>query len=1344
MVAGLGAAGLFAGAVSCGADVFQWWSDSGKTDVEGLTAAPSFKVLTAKPPPMLNEDGAVFYNEGPARLQLELDKEIQKNTNLQFQVKFCAKNRTANKVIFRTGADKEEVALNLNPNDGGFFQCTASSPSSTRKPLLIPLIRNGGIAKRSFSWDDTLLLWSDIYSKKSKRDLSEDWVNVSFEFRADTVRFLLDGVLLSEWAPVDGMWGRKMSVDIPQGLRIRLAAPAASVDDPLYSTVDISNRLNARGINEESVDPASMPERGRKVMVKGIPFVLPLLPKSGDDHIDAKVSWFREGNLAGYEEPHNGSFGGRWTGALKNDPTRIQFRIPYRQYNAIYLIAAGDDDENALPELTAQFYRPGSGFPKSFKSEYVGSFRKADGSDSSRLPVRNSDGKTRYLHLVRIPVDPASLQEFSDLSIIELELTKRTQTYRAYPDPNHFSEHAAGLPSSVQVFAMTLGTAPVSVEFNPDSYANIWTEPAQVSYTTKATNNTSAKKEVTLSFNAVSYDGQDKHAESKRVTLAPGASGEVKFAFAPKKFGHYEVSLKSDDGQAQYAYPRTLAYLRKREHKARDFNSKGFMFGFWNWAGAHVTPDFEQSLKIMGPAGVEAIGTGVKDQKWASPDTLSLMEKYEIKSYLAFGSSDLWAVSYLVKNLPDDDKKAVEQVMASYKKGIHEKSTVSDPLLVRVFAEPGGLGTHGALPEFYGEPEHQFDEKQQKLFDSQHRRVGIAAEAAKTLNPDVKILMPHGDPCYAIPFLKKNDDKTKSLDGVAVDIGFFERLPEQQIHQCSLHRMMMLNHYWKKIKGTEPLHVTFEGPCIGPVTNGALSERQYASYLVRSCMIMGAYGVKRQFTSAAPADCAGWWGEQHYGGGLLSRINGLNPHEAYSTFAAMTRHLTDAEFAGWVPTGSLSTYCLKFRKNDGRYMYAVWTIRGRRSIVFDSKDKLEVYDAMDNSRFLKSENGKVSVDISDMPVYVYGLGEKPVAALGESDHTDSNPGDCVKQLGNTADLFVRQSQDADTEYVDSFPEAIRRFPSEMKLATVAAPKEFGSKALAVKLLPQSKDRGIMPFYTALHPEKPIEIPGKGKYISVWVKGASDWGRIVYVMRDAKGEKWVSVGSKGEWNSDDQPNASYFNFDGWRLVRFELPSHSPYDNYREMGTTWWGASGGDNVVDLPLSLEKVFIERRPKAMYVNSLEACSDAPVELGNIMVEYENAFDMGAGAVELSKVRIPVPQNVEQNNPIAELAATGTLPAGKITSVEQPGSMQDGTRGIFSFEEMPDAERYDIYLSMHQDGRGAIKLGNGLKKSGVQVAGFRANTDFYAFVVYYDKKGNASKPSEAFKFKLENIFGMK
>ncbi len=1205
-------------------------------------------------------------------------------------------------VEFKTGKGKEGFAF-FRMNGSG-ISCRFTDETGKSKNILY---RMNGSAKRNFAWNDNLLGWSSVYEKISAKDLSRYPLTVTLENRSDETVVFLNGTAL-QVVPL------LKTLILPEKREVNMTPPVL-LKESAFRMIDIAQRFNAS-------DGMKIPECG-EVEVGGVPFRL--APGGDWNHIDLSVSWFREGMLTSYEEPQTGSFGGRWFGALGNDPTRIQFRVPNEEYDSLCLLAAFDGKPDRVPYLTAQFFRASAGAPVDFVSGKVPAFSESGGQ---ALPVKDEHGKTQYLHCIRIPLSPARLKELSDLPLLDFELTKLVQTYVAWPDAFYYSRHGAGLPSGVRIYAATLGKNPLPVDFTPDSYANIWTAPSAVSYTATLTNRTKSTVKRKLELSAASLDRLDRRIFTESIEVPPGKTVQAKFRFTPKRYGHYDLELSVDGAPS---WKRTLAYLRPRSHEKRSFDAPGFRFGFWNWRGEHRTPAGADIVRIAGPLGMETFGTGMDG--WSSPEVVKRMQEYGMQTHMAFGSSELWIVSYLAK-LTGNDEKDFASILNSYRKRKDKASCVIDPRLVRIFAEPSGIGTHGILPEFYGEPEAVFTPAQQKVFDSHHRRLALAARALKQIAPDVKLLMPHGDPVFTIPFLKKNDDVSRSFHGIAVDIGYFERLPEQQMHQNSLHRMYMVNHYWKKFRKDEPLHVTFEGPCIAPVLPGALTERELAAHMMRSSLILGAYGVNRQFTLASLTDSGDYWGEQHYGGGLISPMPLLNPHVACSAAGTLIRHLRDLKFDGFVPTGSLSAYCLRFRSvKDGGTVYAMWVIRGKREAKFSSP--VRTFDAMDN------ESVSDRVLLSDLPVFVYQPGK---FTLGEPDHSDSRLAGHHRLLGGAADLFTKQSQDTDSEYTDSFPEAIRRFPAKMNIKPVKAPSAQGGNALSVTLPEQEKDRGVMPFYTTLHPKKGIEIPGRASSLALWVKAHSDWGRIVYVLRDAKGEKWISCGSKGEWNADDMRNLSYFNFDGWRLLRFPLPSNAPYDNFREASSHSWGCSGGDSVVDLPLTLEKIFVERRPKAMYVNSLEKTNSAPVEFGNLYAEYDSEFNRTPEAVAQSKIRMPEPPRSGWNNPIEELTKKGVLSPSEISSVLAPESAADGTRAHFHFREMPGAVSYDLYVSPYADGAGAILLGKNLKKSGGLIRGFRADTDFHAFVVWHDKEKRSSVPSAPFRFRMQNQFGMR
>src|SRR5262249_3985643 len=209
--------------------------------------------------------------------------------------------------------------------------------------------------------------------------------------------------------------------------------------------------------------------------------------------------------------------------------------------------------------------------------------------------------------------------------------------------------------------------------------------------------------------------------------------------------------------------------------------------------------------------------------------------------------------------------------------------------------------------------------------------------------------------------------------------------------------------------------------------------------------------------------------------------------------------------------------------------------------------------------------------------------------------------------------------------------------------------------------------------------KPVVITGKASHLGLWVKAASDWGRVVYCLRDANGERWLSVGKKGEWNVDDTHNWSAFNFDGWRYLTFELPSNAPYDLYREAGTTFWGnypppsakdaktkrdEGDSDMVVDLPLTLEKIIVERRTHVLRATEqLPAARDVWL-LGRLLAEYGSPANKTDEAVRLSRLRMPVQKTPpDLANPIAKLPEAGTTPGPEVTKINPPEREYDGRR---------------------------------------------------------------------------------
>lgn len=1082
----------------------------------------------------------------------------------------------------------------------------------------------------------------------------------------------------------------------------------------------------------------------RKVLsIQDVPFLLPEM-KGKNDHVDLCASWVKFGAIKGYIAANFGTFGGRWVSADRIESSRFCMYVPYARYKALHIIGTYDGEKNNVPVITAQFYRPNAGHPMNFSGKVP--VYSAKSGAKKIFPVKLENGQTINLFHVIIPIDPGTMDWFSDLSRIGLELTKQVQPYRAYPDPLEYSWHPAGLPSGVHIYAATLESVETDLDIKPDAVGHVWTDPLKPSYTINITNKTGFEKNVEIQALTLDYDGKDKSVQQHSLRLKPFETRTLNLSLNPARYGLYCLNITCSTSSENYTCSRNFAYLHPDTRERGNWSEgRGPIFGYWNWSGGHDTPDLKTELIVMAQAGAE---TNLTTYRNASPEIRQLAEKLGYVSYKAFDGGVIYVNSFSYANAkyydptnPEATEKWLIQELKKYKV---EKSPINKPEYILFFPEPGiGPITYGIWPTHYNEPDYKLKEDEGKSFRAQLEKFLLGARAVRKEWPDVKILLPHGDPHYTAIFLRLNPEARELIDGVGLDLPGFERTPEQPVHQVVLNRLYPILQDIRKYK-PNPYLVVVEGTCISSADYDTSFEDQ-ANIATRNFLILIGYGINNHASSNAPFDCANYWGENHYGGGYCTRLPLAMPKLAYVSYATLTRHLNRCNFIRYVPTGSTSTYCQEYKHyKTGRLTYVLWTVRGKRpvTIKLEPGQIVEVYDINDNPCILKEKNGTVTFYIGQSPVYLEGLTKPIELVLGEPDHSDSLPSKNSIKVANLGDGLWKISKTRDYEYENNHKIQIERFPGEMSVTGEKVDKKYGGKALRIHLEKQEIDRKVMPYYTTIIPSKPVLIPGKPSHIGLWAYAASDWGRVVFMLRDAKGEKWISVGTKDDWNCDDIRTHSFFCFDGWRYIKFQMPSNAPYDCYRELGSSWWGSFGGDGIVDLPVKLEKIIVERRNSVIYGNELVPAKNEDVLLGDLYSEYASAEDMKGKVVELSKIRMTVPEGIPVlENPVKNIEQTGFLPPVKILSVQDPEHMPDGTRCNIFFQEVQNAKLYEIWASVYPDGTGAIKIASNITKSGSLVQGLKPGTDFYLFIVYTDNEGRQSKPSEAFRVNLKNKF---
>jgi len=1223
--------------------------------------------------------------------------------------------------------------LTLTPTMGSgasrVYQTSRPTPKGSVKTPWPRSIRiTDRFTKISPVWDKDFRL--EIESAMARIPLvHETWFTLRIAYRPDAVQLYKDGSLVAERRPAGRIEG-EVGLWLRGNVRVASLCIRRPDKEPegLYP-VRIDELCNEKGIDGKgpvAIRGDSLPPAGTPLSVNRIPFVF--ADRSGSDHIDVGESLFHYRNHVGFVMART-----TWPPPGSLDPARILLRVPNRPYRCLWVIAASDGEPCSVPLVTARFYRPLAGFAVDAVGEIPLLTARSGPRGARRLPVRLADGKRANLWLVPIELDSVAIgSRFREAMALSLELTKQVHDYRAYPDPAAYDRFQGGLPSGVRIFAMTLEEAPIHLIASGNRTGNVYVSPEEPSWQVKLKNLRNRELAARIRLTITDPCGKQRSLERKGA-LGPYANVEFDFPISTPVLGLHRVRAEVEAAGEVLSQEGTFVQLPPDTRRATTANSR---WGLWWWRGGHLTnPNEEEDLYLLRAAGTRV--ASAKDLRtrraWGmfpstriivrGPAKWAYKDPYDPKEYEKFSEEIGKKVAETMKEAPDTQHFA-----------IFAENAISREL------------TYGILPRFIGEPEYVMNDREKARLRASIVTAKAATEGIRKHAPKAKVSFGWCEPTFSVPFMRAKYPK-ELMDAVGVDTPQFERMPEMPIRSVAPNRMWILQEERKRL-GYADIPIIHTESYFPTSHRLALGPRGSADHYVRSAVLSLALGSSRLLYCFTLHDCADYWGSTHYGCiGITGQRPEHNPKPAFPAYATMTRLLDIVEFDGYVPTGSLTSYCVRF-KSGRTFIYCLWAVRGSRAATlrFAKPGIATQIDENSNETKLTSP---ATVTLTPTPIWV--TSDQPIerVELGEPVHTE-RPGEHTVLL-DPLDRPWTHEPGAYERYATNHWD-LPRFPGPMKSEIVRS-RTRRSKVWQITLAEPPKERKLAAWYGVFTPPKPIPIPGKARALGIWANGHSNWGRIIYEIEDARGEIWQSIGSKDQWNCDDVHSWSYFNFDGWRYLEFPLPNHQPGDNYRERDTVWWNSSAlspskGEGVVDLPVKLTRIIIEHRTHHIYVNDCVPVPDRSVQLDDLMAVYDSAEAMTDAPIRLQRAAAGVvepvlTQGAALPNPIASLAEKGVGAPTSIVKVAPPDQYYDGTRINVAIKPVAGAKEYRVYVAAYESGAGAQVMAKGPKPE-LLVTRLRPEVPLHLFATYLNAKNKESKPSPPRRILLKDDFPMK
>jgi hypothetical protein len=1004
-------------------------------------------------------------------------------------------------------------------------------------------------------------------SGMAPRSLKDRWLKLAIEADRRTVRYWLEGLLVCQVERPAGARG-PVTLVLAQGDQARnvVLAPLA---ESIYLPVDLT--LFAH-------DRLSTPLGKESLTVGGVPFE----PAAGGQAVVDlhKARWIEQ--KTDPQDTYENYEGGP---PVVHDPRMPLLRVPSMDYIAAHVLAVADDDPATTPNFTLRAGHYGHSTQVVFHSFPATAPRKAD---APKVPPALQSPGGPFYH-VRVPVTAAFAQDIE--RFIEIELTKEVRLTRRVPDPNRTRSRPLGLPSGVRIAALTLERSPLQMRVTSKEPGHAFVEPQKPTFAVRLANITSAPQPYELVLALTHHDGTPFRAAAKGnvpagqtsdVALTPGADPT---GLAVKR-GYHDVTVTLKDSAGRTLLERRtsccLLPADTRKHRATS------PIGTWDFCGGHFTSN---DPNVNGPLYVKA------GLRWG----MAHFKPEDRKRYGVLAGAE----PNVVANGPKDWEDWL-------------KTVPDQPPIALLFHETSVSLKHVMrLPElFTDQPAYKFDAAEEKAFKKMYDGAVKAAREMRAKYPRVHLRLGNGahptkEALYRAGF------PAELFDSAGNESPSLGRPPEAQPPDFVAYNAgiwmdrQLLDAYGYKDK---PVTMCYES-CY--TTSSPGKEREQADYYVRHALHALAWNIP-EIKIGQLCDQGNGFYFSHYGPiGLCRARPELNVMPSFVAVATLTRVLDGAKFARDVPLGSPALFGLEFTRPDGTQAHAFWTLRGKRSVrlLMDRPGPWTLVNDQGAETPVPGSQGVIELELTPSPVYLVGAGKVEgagarTAGPGAPQYAEkpAGKGTVLAPLSDLADWTIETNRDPELEYYNFVGP---RRKGDFAFTPVAS-SEGREKVLMVTPRPIKRGKDTMPMYAVLAHKKGIPVPGTPTEVGAWVNGNGGWGRLIFELQDASGQRWISIGAEqpdvprkwvedlvhpdmlAKWakpaindsNTDDVLGLSRINFDGWRWLAFPLPGNYPGEKHPWPANSQWRWDK-DGIVHYPLTFKRLIVELPEKVLHVKT-------------------------------------------------------------------------------------------------------------------------------------------------------------